>query len=128
MVIMFKTFLAEIITTEEASNARDGVIMVIVYQVHVDTRIHSPSSKQVCPKASISLSNNNALIESFTSSSILTLALCSVFAPNVCNNDSSCSLTNVSSYCVFTWNSLYLTANESCNPSVRQSPLIRRRW
>ena len=39
MVIMFKTFLAEINTTEEASNARDGVIMVIVYYVHVDTRL-----------------------------------------------------------------------------------------
>ena len=38
MFIMFNTFLAEIDTTEEASNARDGVIMVILYQVHVDTR------------------------------------------------------------------------------------------
>ena len=37
VVIMFKTGLAKIVTTEEASDARDGVIMFVIYEVHVDT-------------------------------------------------------------------------------------------
>ena len=110
-------------------------IMLIIIKVHnvkikctCVTGFHSPSSKKVCSKASISLSKNNALID--PSSSILTLALCSVSRQKSCNNDSSCSLTNVSSYCVFIWNSLYLTASESCNPhvaakSINLSALVR---
>ena len=33
VVIMFKAGLAEEVTTEEASDARDGVIMSVVYEV-----------------------------------------------------------------------------------------------
>ena len=38
ITVMLQTVLTKVIRAKQPSNARDGVIMVIIYQIHVDTR------------------------------------------------------------------------------------------
>ena len=89
--------------------------------------LHSPSSTHVCPNASISSSNKNALIDSSISFCSLTNSranskssvFCSVGPPKDWSILPSCSFTNAPLYSgILSWNSRNRTACDSNSPHV----------